>query len=411
MFNDEYVFLFLDVLQQTLAKNKRKNRSRERAARIEMNLGTLVGFLAIIIALYILWRIKQVLLLAFAAVVFATAINQIVKKLQKNFGLSRTAAIVISVTGVLGFLVGFIALVIPPFIDQFEELVTLVPQGLEQFSTWNQWVQNLLPAELIDDVRGLESLTQNLRTWAGGLVGNFFNLFSSTLGIVLNSLLVTVLTIMLLVSPTPYRQTFLLLFPAFYRRKIQIVLQKCEKNLGGWAIGILFNMGVITLLSGIGLWALGVRLPLANSLLAGLLTFIPNIGPVLSVVPPAALALLDAPWKAAAVVILYVVIQQVESNILTPVVMKKQVSLLPAITLLSQVAFAVFFGILGLFLALPITVVAQVWLKEILVKDVLDRWGMSSKGNSIAAKKRKKPQLENLRSSLDSLTIDRSRSN
>ena len=67
-------------------------------------------------------------------------------------------------------------------------------------------------------------------------------------------------------------------------------------------------------------------------------------------------------------------IQQVESNILTPIVMEKQVSLLPAITLLAQVSFAVFFGILGLFLALPITVVAQVWLKEILVRDILDRW-------------------------------------
>ena len=339
-----------------------------------MNLGTLIGFLAIIIALYILWKIKQVLLLAFAAVVFATAINQLVKILQQKFKLSRNTAIAISVTGVLIFIAGFIALIIPPFIEQFQDLVKLVPLGLEQLSNWNQWVRNLLPEELIEDVRGLESLTQNVRSWTNGLIGNFFNLFSSTLGIVLNSLLVIVVTIMLLVNPTSYRQVFLLLFPAFYRRRVKVILQKCEKNLGGWAVGILFNMAVIAVLSGLGLWALNVRLPLANSLLAGILTFIPNVGPVLSVVPPTAMALLDAPWKALAVIILYIVIQQVESNILTPFVMKKQVSLLPAITLLSQVAFAVFFGILGLFLALPITVVAQVWLKEILVKDILDRW-------------------------------------
>ena len=339
-----------------------------------MRLGTLVGFLAIIISLYILWRIKQVLLLAFAAIVFATAINQLVKLLQKQFKLTRKVAIAISVSGVLIFIAGFIALVIPAFIEQFKELVTLVPVGLEQLSNWNQWLHNLLPEELIEDVRGLESLTQNVQSWTNGLISNFFDLFSSTLGVVLNSLLVIVVTVMLLANPTAYRQIFLLMFPAFYRRRVQTILQKCEKNLGGWAIGILFNMAVIAILSGIGLWALGIRLPLANCLLAGILTFIPNLGPVLSVVPPTAMALLDAPWKALAVVILYIVIQQIESNVLTPIVMKRQVSLLPAITLLSQVSFAVFFGVLGLFLALPITVVAQVWLKEIVVKDILDRW-------------------------------------
>ncbi|WP_319421628.1 AI-2E family transporter [Pleurocapsa sp. FMAR1] len=361
-----------------------------------MRLGTLVGFLAILIALYILWRIKQVLLLAFAAVVFATAINQLVKLLQAKFKLNRRIAIAISVGGILIFIVGFIALVIPPFIEQFKELVTLVPDGLEKLNGWNKWLRNFLPNRLIEDFQGIEALTQNLRSWMNGLVSNFFDLFSSTLAVFLNSLLVIVVTIMLLVSPTPYKQVFLLMFPAFYRRRIQSILKKCEKNLGGWSIGILFNMAVIAILSGIGLWALGVRLPLANSLLAGMLTFIPNLGPVLSVVPPTAMALLDAPWKALAVVILYVVIQQVESNILTPIVMKKQVSLLPAITLLSQVAFAVFFGVLGLFLALPITVVAQVWLKEIVVKDILDLWQpKSDKYGFIPHKSKAKNRLSN----------------
>lgn len=126
-----------------------------------------------------------------------------------------------------------------------------------------------------------------------------------------------------------------------------------------------------------------------------MLTFIPNFGPVLSVVPPAAMALLDAPWKSLAVIILYIVIQQIESNVLTPIVMQKQVLLLPAITLLSQATFAVFFGLLGLFLALLITVVAQVWLKEILVKDILDRWQIENAPNrfnslNLGAKNQKK---------------------
>lgn len=339
-----------------------------------MRLGTLVGFLTIIIALYVLWQIKQVLLLAFAAVVFATVINQLVKLVQLKFKSNRQTAIAISVSLVLTFVIGFIALVIPPFVEQFQELIALIPTALEQLSQWNQWLSNILPQKLLAEVRGLESLGQNLQFWIDKLLSNFFDLFSGTLSLFLNFLLVVVITIMLLTNPTPYKQTFLLIFPAFYRHRVQLILKKCEKSLAGWAIGILFSMAVIAILSGIGLLALGIRLPLANCLLAGILTFIPNLGAILSVVPPVAMALLDAPWKALAVIVLYILIQQVETNILTPIVMQKQVSLLPAISLLAQVAFAVFFGILGLFLALPITVVAQVWLKEILVKDVLDRW-------------------------------------
>jgi predicted PurR-regulated permease PerM len=361
-----------------------------------VRLGTLIGFLAVVIALYILWQIKQVLLLAFAAVVLATAIDQLVKLLQAKFKLQRKMAIAIAVTGILTFILGFIALIIPPFIEQFQQLVELVPQGLDQLSSINRWLSNVLPNSLLHEVRDLQSLTQNIQPFLDKFIGNFFDLFSSTLGVFVNSFLVIVVTIMLLSNPTPYKQTFLLMFPAFYRPRVQIILKKCEKNLGGWAISILFNMAVITILSGLGLLFLGVKLPLANSLLTGMLTFIPNLGPLLSVVPPTAMALLDAPWKALAVLILYFLIQQVETNILTPVVMQKQVALLPAITLLSQFVFAVFFGILGLLLALPITVIAQVWLKEVLVKDILDRWQIENNINQFNTRKlqSKKQQLE-----------------
>jgi predicted PurR-regulated permease PerM len=141
-----------------------------------------------------------------------------------------------------------------------------------------------------------------------------------------------------------------------------------------WVIGTLINMSVIGTVSGIALLVLGVPLVLANALFAGLLEAIPNVGPVLSVIPPIAVALLDAPWKAVAVLVLYILIQQLEQYLLVPFVMAHQVSLLPAVTLISQVIFALFFGFLGLFLAIPLVIVGQIWVKEALVRDVLDRW-------------------------------------
>ena len=152
------------------------------------------------------------------------------------------------------------------------------------------------------------------------------------------------------------------------------VLRLCETALDNWMAGTLFNMFAIGLTSFIGLLVLQVRLPLANALIAGALEAIPTIGPTFSVLPPMAIALLDAPWKAGAVLALYFLIQQLEQYLLVPTVMAKQVSLLPAVTLLSQIIFAIFFGFLGLLLALPLVIVGQIWIKEVLVKDVLDRW-------------------------------------
>ncbi len=338
-----------------------------------MNFGKWVGFLALVVSLYILWQIRQVLLLGLTAVVLATAVNQLVRRFQKA-GVNRAGAVALSVGILLAFLVGFGWLVVPPFIDQFQQLIQLVPLGLDRLRSWVGWIENRLPGETSQYIPEVNDLFAQLQPIATRLFGNFFAIFSNTLTILLNVLLVVVLTIMLLVNPSAYQDAFIKLFPSFYRRRAAYILSECEVALAGWLKGILFNMTVIAVMSWVGLLILSVPLPLANSLVAGLLTFIPNVGPTLSVIPPMAIALLDAPWKAVGVLILYVLIQQIESNILTPAVMEKQVSLLPAVTLLSQLVFAVFFGFLGLFLALPLVVIGQVWLKEVLIHDVLDHW-------------------------------------
>jgi len=119
---------------------------------------------------------------------------------------------------------------------------------------------------------------------------------------------------------------------------------------------------------------LGVKLVVANALLAGLLNVIPNVGPTLSTVFPISVALLDAPWKALAVLGLYIVIQHLESYVITPSVMQHQLKLLPGLTLSAQFLFTVLFGPLGLLLALPLAVCLQVVVREVLIHDVLDPW-------------------------------------
>jgi predicted PurR-regulated permease PerM len=324
------------------------------------------------ICLYIFWQIRNVLLLALTAVVFVVVLNRGVKLLQKRIPDRRAAVLallscVLLVLGVLGLII------VPPFVNQLQELIRLTPQIIDQLQGWIRNIGNRIPGVTSDNFQSLEAILSQLQSMNLEMIfGRFFQWFSNTLAVTLNLLLLAALIIMMLLNPQAYRRLFLKAFPSSNRQQVDRVLDNCEDAIAGWFIGILFNMTVIATMSMVGLWILGIPLALANGLLAGLLAFIPNIGPVVSVIPPAAIALLEAPWKALAVIVLYIVIQQVESNVLTPLVMKKQVSLLPAVTLLSQVIFAIFFGFLGLLLALPLTLIIQQWLEEFWVKGFLE---------------------------------------
>ncbi|NJN07242.1 MAG: AI-2E family transporter [Richelia sp. RM2_1_2] len=346
-----------------------------------MRLGKWIGLFALVVSIYILWQIRQVLLIVFAAIVLATALNQIVKILQK-IRIKRGFAVGISVFLLLIIISGFFALIAPRIIEQLREFTFILPKFLDQIQLWNNWLLKVIPEQVLNEIQGLRYLTQGLQTWLDRILGNFFLIISQSLNIVLNLLLFLILTIMLLIDPKPYRSGFIMLFPAFYRRRMDEILHKCESYLVGWIKGTLLTMLLIGTLSYIGLLILGVRLPLINAIVAGFLEFIPNVGPTLSLIPPLLLALLDAPWKAVAVIALYFGIQQVESLIVVPLIMKSQVSLLPVITLLAVVIFGSFFGFLGVFLAIPLVIVVQVFIQEILVKDVLNHWQSSSKSGN-----------------------------
>ena len=132
----------------------------------------------------------------------------------------------------------------PPLLEQLQELVNRVPEGIDRLQGWANALLDRLPGQIVEEISSLRGFTQQLQSIGSRLLNNFFTLFSNSVGVILNCLLVLVLTIMLLVNPTPYRQGFILLIPSFYRRRVDSILQQCEVALGGWAIGILFNMTI-----------------------------------------------------------------------------------------------------------------------------------------------------------------------
>lgn len=342
-----------------------------------MKLGDWLGLICLGAALYILWQIRRLALLVFMAMVIAIALNGVVRRLQR-LGIPRLGALPIVLGGCLLAITLFLVGVVPPFIEQITVLVELFIESLNQLPGWIATLQTQLPAEMFE-LPDLSQWVQTLNATVPQIFRNFFSFFSNSLQVVLQILLVMVLSFMLLLHPKPYRDVLLRLFPAFYRRRADEILDECEIALGNWLGGVLINSIFVFALSFFGLWMLGVRLVLAHALLAGILNFIPNIGPTVSVVFPIIVALASGePWKVLAIVILYIVIQNIESYWLTPTVMAHQVSLLPAVTLFAQIFFTSLFGLLGLLVALPLTVVVKTWVQELLIKDILDIWGSAS---------------------------------
>ncbi|MFM2379892.1 MAG: hypothetical protein RLZZ143_2471 [Cyanobacteriota bacterium] len=338
-----------------------------------MKFGQWLGFICLIMALYVLWQIRQLLLLIFMAIVFTVALNRCVKGLQR-LGIKRGLAILITLLTSLGIVILFFIIIVPPFIEQFQKLIELLPQAWDLVRNNSiQWRQQF-QFDWLPSLPNLSDLVQQLQPLGTFVFSNFFTFFSNSVAAILQLLFVLVLAIMMLANPQPYRQAFLKLFPHFYRHRAEEILTLSEAGLGNWLLGIAISSTMVGLFSGFGLWLLQINLVLVHAILAGLLNFIPNIGPTASVIFPILIAVIDAPWKIVAILILYFIIQNVESYLLTPTVMAKQVSLLPAITLIAQIFFAQIFGILGLLLALPLTVVVKTWLDELLFKDILDKW-------------------------------------
>lgn len=342
-----------------------------------MKFGKLAGLMGLIVVLLLLWSLRQVLLLLFAAVVFATVLNRLVQLLRK-LHVPRQLAVPLVLLAVTASAVLVLRFMIPAIADQIPEYTSFSEQGFNRLQSWYQYYRSYLPGDSLGDT-SLPDLLSRFSVLSPNLVGRAMKLFTLSLDFFVNFLLVVVAVVMLLVDPDSYRRILIRAFPMFYRERADEIICECEQALGGWALGLLFNIAVITIASGVGLALIGVPLPTVNALLAGCLTFIPNIGPFLSVIPPALMGLSVSPLTAVGVLILYLAIQQLEGTVLTPMVMKQQVSLLPALALMAQVIFAVWFGFLGLFLALPLVIVSQIWIRELVAKDILDSWSAPRK--------------------------------
>ena len=347
---------------------------------------TLFSITALIISIFILWSLKEILILFFASIIIAMALCTITGKIQAFLNIPRWTSVVITLISII--LVSSISLVIiiPQFTSEFQQLINQIPSAVSKL--WDLSIDTFFDfAEIIykdniPDYADRSLLTSKLSmipdggTLANGVTDSITKLINlaSNVGIgILQFIFIISVGLMITFQPNSYREVAILLVPSFYRRRARTILLKCGNALSSWMTGVVLSSICVAILASIGLYLLGIKLVIANALIAGVLNVIPNVGPTISTIFPLSVALLDTPWKSLAVLGLYIIIQNIESYIITPSIMQKQVKLLPGLTITAQFIFTIFFGPLGLLLAIPMAVVIQVFVKEIIIHDILER--------------------------------------
>ena len=342
-----------------------------------MNSSSYFKLVVILITLLIVWTLRDFLLLIICSLVISNIVCNLSNQIQKGLKIPRSISLflVLAVISVIIFTI-FI-LVLPPFIKEFNEILVDIPNGLSKINilinTNLNKFNSLFYGEQSENVIDIFSLINNVvtipdvSTIAKAIQESFKNLINiaGNLGSgLLKLIFVLAVSLMISIEPKQYKENVLLLIPKNYRNKFRNILEKCNIALANWTFSMVISSLSVGLLSLIVLSILDVKYVVSNALIAMVLNIIPNIGPVISGIFPISIALLDNFWKPLAVLGAYVIIQNIESYIIMPSIMKKKANLLPGLTLISQFGFTFIFGPLGLILSLPLAVVIQVLIKE-----------------------------------------------
>ena len=342
-----------------------------------MNSSSYFKLVVILITLLIVWTLRDFLLLIICSLVISNIVCNLSNQIQKGLKIPRSISLflVLAVISVIIFTI-FI-LVLPPFIKEFNEILVDIPNGLSKINilinTNLNKFNSLFYGEQSENVIDIFSLINNVvtipdvSTIAKAIQESFKNLINiaGNLGSgLLRLIFVLAVSLMISIEPKQYKENILLLIPKNYRNKFRNILEKCNIALANWTFSMVISSLSVGLLSLIVLSILDVKYVVSNALIAMVLNIIPNIGPVISGIFPISIALLDNFWKPLAVLGSYVIIQNIESYIIMPSIMKKKANLLPGLTLISQFGFTFIFGPLGLILSLPLAVVIQVLIQE-----------------------------------------------
>ncbi len=321
----------------------------------------------VILSVWATIYIIDVVLLLFGAILLAIFLHGLANIVRRYARLSEGKSVLLVSAILILILALSVWLLAPSVAEQIKHLRDELPVSAQKAGayisnySWGRAIVEQLPSadELIEKAN-------DSSLWSS--VGGFF---STTLGVITNIALMLLLAIYLASEPKLYIKGFAKLFPQNKRRRVREILMEIGETLSWWLVGKGASMLFIGTLTWIGLYFIGVPLSLTLGLIAGIFSFVPNFGPILSAVPAILLAFIDSPTTALYVLILFIIVQLVESNLVTPMIERRTVELPPVLTIFAQLALTILIGAAGLILATPILAVVMVLIQTIYIQDIL----------------------------------------
>ncbi len=328
----------------------------------------------------LLWMLADAVIVAFGGIVVGAALRALMDPLIKRTGwkdrwaLLTVLAALTLLAALLFWLFGLQAA------NQFAEMREQLPMAVEKLKAW--LAESRIGRQVVEysqQAAGESSPLSSAGSAAGAALGGLGHL-----------LVILFVGVYLAADPKLYRDGALRLLPVSRREQVGRALDEAGIALRKWLVAQLIVMGAVALLITVGLWLAKVPMSLSLGLVAGVFEFVPVLGPVLAMVPAVLLAFAQSPQVALYVLGLFLVVQQIESNLLTPLIQRWAVELPPVIALLSIVAGGLLFGFLGAIFATPLAVVVMTLVRCLYVEDTLE----SGRSDHRRSRPRRVPAVE-----------------
>ena len=334
-----------------------------------------VGLLvAVLFGVYYVYPVRVVALVSLLTLLFAVVLSAPVdylarRGLRRGWGLLAVVVALLLALQPAQYAAGPLVAQARRLVEDFPALLTEA-QGLAEglpFGLGGFLGPLLEPERLIGFLQGSGLSAATVLGWG-----------SSAANVVSLGVVVLLTGAFAVLYPAPLVGGFVALFPASRRGRVREILKEVYATVQRWFVGQLADMAIMGVLSAIVLWVLGVPFALLLGVLSGILGFVPYVGFAISLVPPVLLALADNPITAVWVVVAYVLIQQVEINLIYPLLMSRAVSLHPAVVVFALFVSGLVFGFAGLVIAIPLTAAAQVLVRRLWIEG-MDRSGVDPK--------------------------------
>lgn len=314
-----------------------------------------------VLSLALIYFLSDIILLLFGSILVAIILRVLTERIVKYIHLSNRWCLFFAILIITLIVMAIGFLINATVSEQIQDLSYKIPQAWES---------------LKDKVNSYE-LGRKLVIQLGHIKADsgLISTFSNAAGILLNGisglLLIIVSGIYIAMDPALYKAGFLKLIPKKYRSHSEETINCCGKVMRLWLLEKLLCMSFVTIFITLGLTIIGFPSAIALGLLAGICEFIPFIGVLIAAVPALLLAINSGPEMVLWVLVVYVIVQQIQGNIVMPLIQQRIVYLPPALTIFALIIFAALLGPLGLFFAEPLTVLFFVMIKKLYIREFL----------------------------------------